>query len=64
MAFRKAMDDDLNTPMAVAELQKLRGEVNKFLEIGLSTASRQRAREVFRFLGDVLGLFQLDQLAV
>jgi cysteinyl-tRNA synthetase len=60
-SFKKAMDNDLNTPMAVAELQKLRGEVNKLIEMGLSTEERKRAREEFRELGSVLGLFQLDQ---
>jgi len=55
------MDDDLNTPMAVAEFQKLRNEVNKLLDLGLSTEVRQRAREEFRQLGAVLGLFQVDE---
>lgn len=60
-AFRKAMDDDLNTPVAVSELQKLRYDVNKLLEVGLSTGERQQAREAFRLVGSVLGLFQLDR---
>jgi cysteinyl-tRNA synthetase len=60
-SFRKAMDEDMNTPMAVAEFQKLRSEVNKLLDLGLSTEARVRAREDFRRLGAVLGLFQLDQ---
>jgi cysteinyl-tRNA synthetase len=59
-SFRKAMDNDLNTPMAIAELQKLRSDMNKLLEMGLSTEGRQQALEAFRRLGDVLGLFQLD----
>ena len=58
--FRQAMDDDFNTPMAIAALQKLRSDVNKFLEQGFSTEGRQRSREVFRSLGCVLGLFQLE----
>jgi cysteinyl-tRNA synthetase len=60
-SFKKAMDNDLNTPMAVAELQKFRSDVNKLIESGLSTDGRMRAREEFRKLGRVLGLFQLDQ---
>ena len=60
-SFKKAMDNDLNTPMAVAELQKLRNDVNKLLNRGLSTAARQRALREFRQLGTVLGLFQLDE---
>ncbi|MEY4704454.1 MAG: Cysteine--tRNA ligase [Nitrospirota bacterium] len=59
-AFRQAMDDDFNTPMAIAALQKLRSDVNKLLEQGLSTEARKIAREEFRSLGDCLGLFQLD----
>jgi cysteinyl-tRNA synthetase len=59
-AFRQAMDDDFNTPVAVAVLQKLRSDVNKFLEQGLSSKGRRRTREVFRLLGGVLGLFQSD----
>jgi cysteinyl-tRNA synthetase len=60
-AFGTAMDSDLNTPVAIAELQKLRSEVNKLLDGGLSTKGRQQARQAFRSVGVVLGLFQLDQ---
>ena len=60
-SFRKAMDNDFNTPVAVAELQRLRGDVNKLLDVGLSTQGRQQARQAFRMLGGVLGLFQLDR---
>ena len=59
-AFRQAMDDDVNTPMALASMQKFRSDVNKFLEQGLSTEERQQARSAFRSLGSVLGLFQLE----
>ena len=59
--FQQAMDNDLNTPVAVAELQKLRGDVNKMVDAGLSTDGRTRAREAFRTLGAVLGLFRLDR---
>jgi len=58
--FVKAMDSDLNTPVAIAELQLLRSDVNKLLGTGLSTHGRQQARQAFRALGAVLGLFQLD----
>lgn len=60
-AFRTAMDDDFNTPMAIAALQGLRSDVNKLLADGLSKHARSTARETFRSLGGVLGLFQLDQ---
>lgn len=60
-SFKNAMDNDLNTPMAVAELQKLRNEVNRLMDRGLSTAARQRALQRFRKLGEVLALFQLEE---
>jgi cysteinyl-tRNA synthetase len=58
--FRRAMDNDLNTPLALAELQELRGQINKLLQHGLSTEARREAREEFRFLGNILGVFQLE----
>ena len=61
MAYIQAMDDDFNTPMALAVIQNLRGNVNKLLERGVSTDGRQRARDAFRELGNVLGLFQLEE---
>jgi len=58
--FRQAMDDDFNTPAAIAQLQLLRGELNRLLETGLSRHAREAARERFRALGHVLGLLQLE----
>jgi cysteinyl-tRNA synthetase len=55
------MDNDLNTPIAISELQNFRNDVNKLLEAGLSTEKRKQALEVFRSLGSVLSLFQLDR---
>lgn len=60
-AFRDAMDDDFNTAVAIAELQRLKGDVNKLLGQGLSTGARKVARDEFRSLGNNLGLFQLDK---
>jgi cysteinyl-tRNA synthetase len=60
-AFEAAMDNDLNTPVTLAVLQTLRNDVNKLLGPGLSTTGRRRARDAFRSLGEVLGLFQLDR---
>ena len=60
-AFCEAMDDDFNTSVAIAELQRLKSDVNKLLGQGLSTEARKIAREEFRSLGDNLGLFQLDE---
>jgi len=61
VAFREAMDDDFNTSVAIAELQRLKSDVNKLLSQGLSTEARKIAREEFRSLGNVLGLFQLEK---
>ncbi|MGE5710640.1 MAG: cysteine--tRNA ligase [Nitrospira sp.] len=61
VAFREAMDDDFNTPIAIAELQRLKSEVNKLMGSGLSTEARKIAKEEFRSLGNNLGLFQLDK---
>ena len=61
VAFREAMDNDFNTSVAIAELQRLKSDVNKLLGQGLSTEARKIAREEFRSLGNCLGLFQLDK---
>ena len=61
VAFRKAMDDDFNTSVAIAELQGLKSDINKLLSQGLSAEARKIARNEFRSLGKVLGLFQLDK---
>ncbi|MBX3236968.1 MAG: cysteine--tRNA ligase [Nitrospiraceae bacterium] len=60
VAFAEAMNDDLNTPVALAELQKLRSEGNKAVESGLSDEGRRSLRQEFRTLGAVVGLFQLE----
>jgi len=60
-AFEAAMDNDLNTPVALAALQTLRNDANKLLGPCLSTTDRRRARDAFRSLGEVLGLFQLGR---
>lgn len=59
--FKTAMDDDFNTPLAIAELQVLRSDINKMLDNGLSTGMREKVREEFRTLGRNLRLFQLGQ---
>jgi cysteinyl-tRNA synthetase len=58
--FQQAMDDDFNSPAALAALQGFRGQVNRLLESGLSSQGRLEARERFRSVGRVLGLFQLS----
>ena len=61
IAFREAMDNDFNTSVAIAELQRLKSDVNKFMGQGLSTEARKIARDEFRSLGNNLGLFQLEK---
>ena len=51
------MDDDFNTPVAIAALQGLRSDVNKLLAEGLSTEARKIAREEFRSLGNCWDCF-------
>ena len=58
-AFEEAMDDDFNTPKAIAEFQQLRTDVNQLLTMGLSDADRKLGRETFRRCGEPLGLFQV-----
>jgi cysteinyl-tRNA synthetase len=60
-AFSRGMDDDLNTPVVLSELQRFKSDVNKLLSQGLSKDARKIARENFRSLGNVLGLFQLEK---
>jgi len=59
-AFRKAMDDDFNTPAALAHLQRLRGQINTLLERGLSATARAEASAAFRRYGHVVGLLQVS----
>lgn len=61
VGFESGMDDDFNTPVALAKFQVLRNEVNRLLQKGLSNESRSAAREEFRLRGKVLGLFQLER---
>lgn len=60
-AFEEAMDDDLNTPKALAAFQQLRAEANQVLRTGLSGKDRQEVLSMFRQCGASLGLFQLNE---
>jgi len=59
-SVEQGMDDDFNSPAALAALQGFRGRVNRMLESGLSKRGRFDARDAFRFVGRVFGLFQLS----
>ena len=60
-AFEEAMDDDLNTPEALAAFQQLRAAANQILQGGPSEKDRQKIRDIFRQCGAPLGLFQLNE---
>jgi cysteinyl-tRNA synthetase len=56
--FEAAMDDDFNTPDALAALQVLATEINRAKAEGDERAASSRAAEMLK-LGSVLGLLQL-----
>jgi cysteinyl-tRNA synthetase len=57
--FRAAMDDDFNTPEAIAVLQSLARQLNNAKASGRSGDSRRLAGEMRR-LGSLLGILQAD----
>jgi cysteinyl-tRNA synthetase len=59
--FIRGMDDDLNTPVALAALQDWRSKWNKELIEGLSDEVKRTALNRFRNFGKILGLFQLEK---
>jgi cysteinyl-tRNA synthetase len=59
LAFSEAMDDDFNTPRAIAALQSLRSETGRLLSQGEREATRLHAAAL-RQLGGLLGVFRLD----
>ncbi|MFZ9708908.1 MAG: cysteine--tRNA ligase [Steroidobacteraceae bacterium] len=58
-AFYAAMDDDFNTPEALAVLQSIAGDINRARDAGDLAAATTLAREL-RALGAVLGLLSLS----
>ena len=54
--FREAMDDDFNTPMALATLFELARTINREQDAGATTASIAGAQAVLKRLASVLGL--------
>ena len=57
--FAEAMDDDFNTPVAVAELQSLARELNTAKAAGQADLAAARAAEL-RALGSRVGLLQVE----
>ncbi len=60
VSFEKAMDDDFNTARAIAQLQKLRGQVNHALSRGLSKKAAMTANRTLLDYGKVFGLLQIQ----
>ncbi len=58
-AFRAAMDDDFNTPEALAVMQGAARELNQSKASG-NRASANRAAATLRAMGEVLGILQQD----
>ena len=58
--FETAMDDDFNTPEAIGELQRVRGEFNACLSRGISGNAAAQAGDILRSIGQVLGVFQVQ----
>ena len=56
--FEQAMDDDLNTPKALAEFQRLRGDINKMMSTGLSDQNKKVILKKYWKIGGLLGLFE------
>jgi cysteinyl-tRNA synthetase len=56
--FNQAMDDDFNTPEAIAVLFDLAGQVNRLRDEDLSVASQKAA--LLKKLANVLGLLEAD----
>ncbi|HBB02956.1 MAG: cysteinyl-tRNA synthetase, cysteinyl-tRNA synthetase [Candidatus Peregrinibacteria bacterium GW2011_GWF2_38_29] len=54
--FEKAMDDDFETPSALAALFDFISDVNKFLEKGLSQKSKDEILAVLNRVDEVLGI--------
>ncbi|HDQ05110.1 MAG TPA: cysteine--tRNA ligase [Candidatus Bathyarchaeota archaeon] len=63
-AFIAAMDEDFNTPQALAALFDMSKEINKFLDEQkqLSAKILERAYSRFSELGKALGLFQKEKI--
>ena len=58
--FHESMDDDFNTPKALATFQEFRGNINKLLVKGLSGQAKRKAKVELKKFGEPLGLFQLN----
>lgn len=60
-AFIDAMDDDLNTASAISVIFEMLSEINIVVNGGASKEFAQAALDRIHELGDVLGVFQLEE---
>ncbi len=61
--FEEAMDDDLNTPLALAVIYELISETNKFLsEENLSAATAENILKFWEKINKVLGLVMSEEI--
>ncbi len=58
--FQESMDDDFNTPKALAAFHDLRAKINTLLAKGLSDKAKGNAIEIFRKFGEPIGLFNIS----
>jgi cysteinyl-tRNA synthetase len=58
--FIEAMDDDFNTPEAIAQLHLLRNELNKIFSSGINQEEGYKILSFFEKVGQPLGIFTVD----
>ncbi len=58
--FSEAMNDDFNSAAAIASLQKLRREVNTYIDKGISVEVAVELENLFKTFGSILGLFSFE----
>jgi len=56
--FIKAMDDDFNTPAAIAALVSLTKEVEKYILSGFNEKTLREILETLKQMGSILGIFE------
>lgn len=59
-SFTESMDDDFNTPEAIAHLHSMRNEINKIYPSGFSRDEGKKIISSFKEFGNVLGFFNVS----
>jgi cysteinyl-tRNA synthetase len=57
--FRESMDDDFNTPEAIAQLHTFRNEINKLYKSSIAHEDSNDILKCFKETGEPLGLFSM-----